>query len=213
MKKTLLKTAVVVLISVLPTFGEEAIEPVETIELFNGKDLSGWSFCLKGDTDSKEVFKVEDGILKCKGRPSGYMRTEKAYKNYRLLIEWRFLKKGNGGVLVHMEGPDKVWPKSIECQGMVGNQGDFFVIDGTEFKEHRGAKGRRVQKRGESNEKPLGEWQTYEVECIGDIVRPIVNGKVMNEATECSVTSGRICIQSEGAEWECRKLTLNPIKK
>jgi len=39
------------------------------------------------------------------------------------------------------------------------------------------------------------------------------NGKLMNEATECNVTSGKICIQSEGGAWECRKVTLEPLKK
>jgi hypothetical protein len=92
------------------------------------------------------------------------------------------------------------------------NQGDFFVIGGTEFKEHRGVKGRRVKKRGPSNEKELGEWNVYEVVCKGDSVRPYVNGKLMNEATECNVDSGMIAIQSESAVWECRKITLEPAE-
>ena len=35
-----------------------------------------------------------------------------------------------------MTGEDKVWPKSVEAQLMSRNAGDFFVIGGTEFKEH-----------------------------------------------------------------------------
>jgi len=191
----------------------KACEPTETIELFNGKNLDGWAFELRGDGDPKTVWKVEGGVIKCGGRPPGYMRTEKAYKNYKLTIEWRFTKPGNSGVLVHMSGEDKVWPKSIECQGMHKNQGDFFVIGGTTFKEHKGKGGRRVKKLDESNEKPLGEWNTYEIVCDGDSVLPHVNGKLMNKATECSVTSGKICVQSEGAVWECRRIALEPVKK
>lgn len=211
MKTLVMTAAVLAMLGTANTIAGEVIEPTETIELFNGKDLSGWSFCVPG-ADPKQAFTAEDGVVKCAGKPRGYMRTDKAYKNYKLVIEWRFLKKGNSGILVHMEGQDKVWPRSIECQGMVGNQGDFWVIGGTEFKEHKGVKGRRVPKRGESNEKPIGDWQRYEVECFGDSIRPIVNGKLMNEATECSVTSGKICIQAEGAPWECRKITLEPAK-
>jgi hypothetical protein len=190
--------------------GEAPIEPQEKMDLFNGRDFSGWILHLRGDADVAQTWKVEDGIIKCSGRPPGYMRTEKPYKNYKLTVEWRFTKPGNSGILVHMSLPDKVWPRSIECQGMSNNQGDFFVIDGTEFKEHLGVKGRRVPKRGPANEKPLGEWNVYEVVCKGDTVRPYVNGKLMNEATECNVDSGMICLQSEGAVWECRKITIEP---
>ena len=193
---------------------EEAIEPKETIALFNGKDLSGWKLYLRGrNADPAKVFTVENGVVKCAGRPPGYMRTEKAYKNYKFVMEWRFTKPGNSGVLVHMSEPDRVWPKSIECQGMYRNQGDFWMIGGTECKEHKGMKGRRVPKKGEHNEKAVGEWNVYEIVCDGDTVRPYVNGKLMNEGTECSVTSGKICIQSEGGVWEARKIVLEPLTK
>ena len=192
---------------------EEAIEPKERVELFNGKDLTGWVFCVGGKAEPGETFKVEDGLVKCSGRPGGYMRTEKSYKNYKFVMEWRFIKPGNGGVLVHMSGKDAVWPRSLECQGMHNNQGDYFVINGFEFKEHKGVQGRRVAKKGESAEKPVGEWNTYEIVCDGDAVLPHVNGKLMNEAHECSETSGKICIQSEGGQWEARKIYLEPLKK
>jgi len=192
---------------------EPAIEPKERIDLFNGKDLSNWKLYLRGNADPTKTFYVENGVVKCTGRPAGYMRTAKRYKNYKFVMEWRFTKPGNSGVLVHMSLPDRVWPKSIECQGMYHNQGDFFVIGGTDFKEHKGQRGRRVAKKGPHNEKPLGEWNTYEIVCDGDTVRPYVNGKLMNEATECTVTEGYICIQSEGAVWEARKIYLEPLKK
>ncbi len=205
--------AVVVCVGAQVVMAEDAIAPKEEIVLFNGKDFTGWEFCVRGKNEAGDTFKVEDGIIKCSGKPAGYMRTAKSYKDYKLTIEWRFtVKKGNSGVLVHTSKPDKVWPKSIECQGMFNNQGDFFVIGGTEFKEHKGKKGRRVAKNGPSNEKPLGEWNTYEIICKGDSVLPHVNGKLMNTATECSVTEGMICIQSEGVPWECRKITLAPAE-
>lgn len=194
---------------------EEAIEPKERIELFNGKDLTGWVL-IAGDGPEK-TFTAEDGVVRCSGRPAGYMRTEKAYRNYKFVMEWRFLKPGNSGVLVHMSGKDVVWPRSLECQGAFQNQGDFWVIGGFEFKEHKAGgervNGRRLAKLGAHNEKPAGEWNVYEIVCDGDTVLPYVNGKLMNEAHECSDTSGRICIQSEGGQWEARKIYLEPLRK
>jgi len=189
----------------------EPVAPKEEIALFNGQDLSGWEFCLAGDTPPAATFSVSEGVIRCTGRPNGYMRTKVNYKDYKLTIEWRFVKAGNSGVLLHVSAPDKVWPRSIECQGMFRNQGDFYLIGGTECNEHKGKKGRRVPKRGESNEKPLGEWNLYEIICRGDVVQPYVNGKLMNEATGCTVTEGMIAIQSEGGVWECRKITLSPL--
>jgi hypothetical protein len=211
MRTILVVLGVACLLATSTLAGEEAIEPKETIELFNGKDFTGWAFCLRGKNDPGDTFAVKDGVITCSGRPAGYMRTEKAYKNYKLTVEWRFLKPGNSGVLVHMSPPDRVWPKSVECQGMYRNQGDFWVIGGTDFKEHKGVKGRRVPKKGDHNEKAIGEWNVYEIVCAGDSIKPYVNGKLMNTATECTVTEGMICIQSEGATWECRKITLEPV--
>ena len=193
---------------------EEAIEPKEKTDLFNGQDFTGWKLFTPGDADPAKTWSVENGLIKCMGRPAGYIRTEKAYTNYKLTVEWRFTKPGNTGVLVHMSGNDAVWPRSIECQGQSGAQGDFWVIGGTDFKEHRErGRGRNVPKLHPSNEKPIGEWNLYEIVCDRSTVRPYVNGKLMNEATDCNVSSGKICIQSEGGQIEIRKVFIEPVKK
>jgi hypothetical protein len=206
-----LAPALAFLVLAATTLGaEEAIAPKERMNLFNGRDFTGWKLFLPGDADVNKTWSIQDGVIRCMGKPAGYMRTEQDYRDYKLTVEWRFLKPGNTGVLLHMSGPDKVWPRSIEAQGKFGDQGDFWVIDGTEFKEHRGVEGRRVPKQGVASEKPAGEWNTYEIVCKGDSIRVFVNGKLMNTATECNVTSGKICIQSEGSEIEIRKVFVEP---
>lgn len=196
----------------LSTRAAEPIAPASSVDLFNGKDFTGWKLFLPGNADVTRTWCVTNGVIRCEGKPAGYMRTEQDYKDYKLTVEWRFVTAGNTGVLLHMSEPDKVWPKSIEAQGMSGNQGDFFVIDGTSFKEQAGTQGRRVPKKGPSNEKPVGEWNTYEIICKGDTIRPFVNGKQMNEATGCNVSSGKICLQSEGSVIEIRKVRLEPAQ-
>lgn len=194
-----------------PAPAADPIQPREKIELFNGRDFTGWYLFTPG-ADPTNTWSIRNGVIHCTGRPAGYIRTVDAYCDYKLTVEWRFLKPGNTGVLLHMSGPDQVWPRSIEAQGMYGNQGDFWVIGGTDFKEHRGRKERRVPKQGPSHEKPVGEWNTYEIICKGDTIRVYVNGHLANQATECTVTSGHICIQSEGSEFEVRRITLEPVE-
>ena len=198
---------------------ENAVEPKEKVMLFNGKNFDGLYRYVRGNQgDIDETWQVKPGgVLLCTGRPAGYIRTEKAYKNYKVHFEYRWPgRTGNNGILVHMVGEDKVWPKSLECQGMNRNQGDFFEIGGVEFNElkiggHR-VGGRRVVKYGEHNEKEPGQWNVYEVWCVGGTVRPYVNSKLMNEATDCSIKEGKIALQSEGVPIEFRNFYIEPAK-
>jgi hypothetical protein len=48
--------------------------------------------------------------------------------------------------------------------------------------------------------------------CEGNSVKAFVNGKLMNETTECTVASGFIGFQSEGGEFEIRRVFLEPVK-
>jgi hypothetical protein len=128
-----------------------------------------------------------------------------------LNLEWRWAETPrNSGVLVHMSGEDHVWPKSIEAQLMHRNAGDFFVIGGTDFKERTNKNSRRVPKKKPSNEKPAGEWNRMQVTCKGETITVRVNGELQNQATGCTVTNGRICLQSEGAPIQFRNVYLEP---
>jgi len=226
MRKALAATLCLAFLSVavLPACGaEETIAPTKKIVLFNGKDFTGWKLFLPGNADVTKTWSVKNGVIHCKGRPIGYMRTEKAYRNYKIHLEWRWpARPGNSGCLVHMSGPDKVWPKSLECQLQHRSAGDFWVIGGVEFKEHAAksprVKGRRTIKNHKSNEKPLGQWNVMEVVCKGDVVKVYVNGLLQNTATNCRepdgkpLTKGKICLQSEGAPVEFRNIYLEPAK-
>ncbi len=195
-------------------FGADSIVPTSRIDLFNGKDLTGWTFFKPENTNT---WSTGDGLMKCTGKPTGYIRTEQDYKDYKLTAEWRFVKIGpkadNGGILVHMQLPDKLWPPCIQCQGKHDNVGDLFLMGGAESKEHLGKDANTpLLKQGESAEKPVGEWNTCELICSGNSVKVYVNGKLMNETTESTVTSGKIGFQSEGAPFEVRKVYIEPLK-
>ena len=191
----------------------------ESISLFNGKDLSGWTFQTDAkDVPMEDVWSVKDGILCCTGRPAGYLRTASDdYHDYMVHVEWRWPGKGgNNGVLVHASSPHAlgVWPKSIEVQLESGNAGDFWVI-GTELdvaNETQRKKGRRHLNLTDDSEKPLGQWNVMEITCRGDEVTVTVNGDLVNHATHCNVTKGAICLQSEGTPIEFRKVELTPLK-
>jgi hypothetical protein len=192
------------------------VTPSKPIDLFNGKDFSGWTFCLRSNAEPSKTFTVTNGVVHCTGQPFGYMRTETTYRDYRLTVEWRFVKiapnADNTGVFVHVQPPDQVWPKCIENQGQFHHQGDLVLMTGATCKKNGTLQTRSVPMTETQNEKPAGEWNSYEIECSGDSLKTYVNGKLMNQVTECSVSSGAIALQSEGGEFEVRKVSVEPLK-
>jgi hypothetical protein len=193
----------------------------QPISLFNGKDLSGWTPVLAQEkADPAQTWSVANGLLKCTGKPAGYIKTDQEFGDYVLTLEWRWpagTEGGNNGVLVHASTPRAlgIWPRSIEVQLLKGNAGDLWVI-GTDLDvpdEATRKQGRRHRNLTENSEKPVGEWNRLEITCKGDTIRVKVNDDLVNEATHCSVTRGAICLQSEGAPIEFRNIVLTPLKK
>jgi hypothetical protein len=198
---------------------QNTIMPTNHTELFNGKDLSGWISCMRTNGDSSQTWTVTNGVIHCTGQPFGYLRTKQGYSNFVVTVEWRYRrvapKADNSGVLVYLQLPDKVWPMCVQNQGKSGRQGDLFVMAGAECKEHL-ALGKDantpVPMRGPSAEKPVGEWDTNVTVCAGNDVKAYINGRFMNEITECTISSGFVGIQSEGGDIEIRKMFLEPLK-
>ena len=195
--------------------------------LFNGKDLNGWYTFLntKGKSNDPEgVFKVEDGILHISGKEFGYICSDKVYKNFHLVAEFKWgvkkypprdadTTKRDNGICYYIPANEKdsVWPKSIECQVQEGDVGDFWLIGGTTI-EVDGVRSKpepfhRIKKKVEA-EMPTGEWNRVEIIANLGKVTYIVNNQVVNEGENPSVIEGKILIQSEGAEIYYRKIEI-----
>jgi hypothetical protein len=218
-----------------------AIKPASAQQLFNGKNFDGWRIYPGKKTGASDTWTISDGMLRCGGKPAGYVCTTQRYRDYRLFVEWRWNGPAplnsqgkpitrNSGVLLHMQGIDGIWPKSLEAQLMEWNAGDFWVIEGVETVEWRAIRdkalekagtnenarksaleNRRIAKAKPASEKPIGEWNTYEIVCRGDTVVISVNGVEQNRATGVSVSEGYICLQSEGSPIDFRNVRLEPL--
>jgi len=121
----------------------------EWIQLFNGKDLTGWIPKITGYESGDNfgnTFHVENGILKVSyeaydkfdGR-FGHLFYEKSFSNYLLRVEYRFVGEQcpgapewairNSGIMIHGQKPesmakDQDFPVSIEVQLLGGNGKD-----------------------------------------------------------------------------------------
>lgn len=206
----------------------------ETVSLFNGKDLTGWYPDVPDADDNPNIapsFIVRDGMLVSKGRPLGHLLSKKSYKDYRLVVEYRFAgKPGNCGVLVHTDGKrtralSGMFPASIEVQLQNKQAGDFWCIHENisvpNMAERRkgppenygGKRGqsRHIRNLTDGSENPVGEWNTMQIECLGDKLRVWVNGDLVNDGFDATQSSGQIALQAEGSEVEFRKVDLTPI--
>lgn len=204
-----------------------------TISLFNGQDLSGWTVDVP-EADSGEPispsFIVRDGMLVSMGNPRGHLITEESFSNYRLEVEYRFPgEAGNCGILVHASTPralSDMFPQSIEVQMASGNAGDFWCIhenievpnmeerrprDPGQAYGGRSGEARRILNLTDDSENPVGEWNQMVIECRGDEIKVWVNGDLVNHGYNATATSGKIAVQAEGTEVEFRKLELTPL--
>lgn len=195
------------------------------VELFNGKDLAGWKHVLDDPSVPREaVWSVKDGVLICKGTPLGVLHTERAFKNFRLVLEYRWApgtQPGNSGILTRINGPSRALPRCAEVQLMHDNAGDVLGLQGMavaagqprffEIKAHEVAGDIAGVKKTADAEKPGGEWNRVEVLAEGGIYTVWMNGQQINQATGVEVIAGPLGLQSEGGEIQFRRVTLTPL--
>jgi hypothetical protein len=204
----------------------------KTIQLFNGKDLAGWShYLVDPKAGMPDVWSVRDGVLICKGDPLGYLYTNAEYTSFKLTVEWRWApgaaaklgKTPNSGVLLRVTPEPKAVPRAYEAQLQSGSAGDIYGFWGLPLEgdpaRGRAAKGHELLgdmvgfKKTEAAEKPEGEWNLYEITLDGPSLTVMVNGRTLNEAKGAKVVAGRIALQSEGGEIHFRRVELTPIGK
>lgn len=212
------------LITSCSTTGEQAAG-AQAIDLFNGRDLSGWRATLaKPAVKMEDVWSVRNGMIICKGEPLGFIETEREFTNFQLVVEWRWApgqKPGNSGVFLRINGDRKPLPRCIECQLKSGDAGDVYGFHSMGID---GDKARRVEKKGHElggdfigvkklfhNENPPGQWNRYELELRGGNLSVKINGLLVNEAKNCEILAGPIGLQSEGGEVHFRRVRVIPL--
>jgi hypothetical protein len=221
---------VAAVLTTLALVGVAALGPAQEkgdgwVQMFNGKDFTGWRKFVAGNADPDKTWTVRDGAIVCAGRPNGYLITDKEYGDFVLRVQWRWgeapARGGrNSGVFVWVSGPDKIWPKGVEAQLFSGSAGDIWLVDN--FKLHVDPARQdprtprhfyRTDKDNKTIEKPVGEWNQYEITCKGGTIKLVVNGHSENEGTMAESSKGKILLQSEGSEIHFRNVELKHLAK
>src|SRR5262249_19172655 len=113
--------------------------------------------------------------------------------------------QGNSGLLVHITGPNKVWPQCIEVQLANSDAGYIFGIWESKFS---GKKDAEAQKKAI---KPVGQWNEQEVTCRNGEITCKINGIEVASGSGASPAEGRIGWQSEGSVIRFRNVKIKTL--
>jgi hypothetical protein len=202
-----------------------AADPGTPQPLFNGKDLTGWV----NVNCAPDTFTVKDGEIRCTGKPTGVLRTAKAYRNFVFEMDWMHEKAaGNSGLFIWSDpltAKGQPFTRSIEVQVMLTDdvkdkegrllytgQGDIFAIHGAKMVPDRPhpAGWSRCLPSGRFT-KGAGEWNHYKVTAKDGTLKLEINGKEVSGGRDMSPREGHICLESEGSPIRFRNLTIAPL--
>ena len=195
--------------------GSARAEEDQWIQLFNGKNLDGWTVKIRGYPAGEnfgDTFRVEDGLLTVRydqydsfDERFGHLFYNDEFSNYRLRVEYRFVGDQcpggpgwafrNSGVMLHGEKPetmtvDQEFPVSIEAQ-LLGGDGENerttanVCTPGT----HIVMNGELITRHCNSSSSQTyhgDQWVTVELEVHGgEVVKHIIDDRVVLEYEKC----------------------------
>ena len=143
------------------------VEWGERVELFNGRDLTGWKL---QPADAKNGWSVRDGVLVNQTPKTdfsaygsyGNLRTESEFKDQRLHIEFNVERNCNSGVYVRGLYEAQVVDRDSRMQGISGVGAIFGRIAPS---ENAGFEG--------------GSWQSYDIMLVDRHITVVLNGKLV----------------------------------
>ena len=156
-------------------------------ELFNGKDLSGWTIY------GTEKWYVEDGLLICESGPDkeyGYLGTLEEFKNFELTLEFKQGADGNSGVFFRssIEGT-RISGWQVEVAPPGSNTGGVYESYGRGW----------LIKPDLAKDKALkfGDWNTMKIRVIDSKVETWLNDQEMISLTDEKIgeATGIIALQ------------------
>jgi len=156
------------------------------IELFNGKDQTGWKHIGKGS------FAVEDGALVTQAGMGLLFYETRSFRDYTLEVEWKVNNKcNNSGIFVRFpEKSDDPWhavTKGYEIQIDDCDKNGLKFQTGSAYDQFAATR---------LASKPAGEWNKYQITIVGQHYTVVLNGEKVNEFDGTRGIEGYIGLQN-----------------
>jgi hypothetical protein len=194
--------------------------------LFDGKSLNNW---VVDDNAYARNFSVRDGLLRIEGE-GGWLRSSRQYGDFTLRLAFRYLTADPGSGRIGVSGVflrtpatstyQSGWPdNSLEVQ-LANRQGGRPAIPGDA--RWGGAVLRHGNPGGPTSFDTrtalrsygkTGEWQTLEVQAVGDTIHVTLNGNYLGAASAGGNARGYIGLQAETGGIEFRSIDINEGSK
>jgi hypothetical protein len=196
------------------------------IDLFNGKDLTGW--VIDGPIEAKDktegnktkpLWCVEDRMIRTTGAAFGFLRYDREFSDFILHVEYRMDKGANSGIGIRTTKFD---PKKSTATRPSYYCYEVQLLDDANAKPAKGTTGSlyRYVAPAKAAHKPAPEWNTVEIECNGPKIRISFNGtetlsfdQSTDEKLKSKPLSGYVCLQSHGKQVEFRNVRIKPLTK
>ena len=170
------------------------------------------------DETTKSTWSADGEEFLCTGKPKCYLHTLTPFGDGTLRFDYRFepdpkitdptkLAAHNTGVLLFIQEPHAVWPKSIEVQGKHSEMGQLRPNGGAVAVEYQDSPEVR-----EAARKPVGEWNSIEIVTKAGAITASINGQVVAVGQPGELTSGLIGLQAEGHRLRYRRLRFAPAR-
>ena len=184
-----------------------------------------------------DTWSWKDGVARCTGKPVGVIRSREPLTNLEMALEWRHLSPGgNSGVFLWAPPavfaglkPGTLPPGGIEVQVLdhaytqqyeaSGAKADWFTTDGDVFPVGSSSmkpfppvapqSSRSFPTARHSRGTP--EWNHYFIRAINGEVRLWVNGHEVSGGSGCTPATGHLCLESEGAPVEFRRMRIRQL--
>lgn len=154
--------------------GESATDSTEVvadtlsgwIEMFNGKDFTGWRGYNR--TDVPKAWTIEDGAIKINGsgmgeagaQDGGDIIFDRKFKDFELTFEWKVSEGGNSGVFYLAQ--------EVEGKPIYESSPEYQILDNVKHPDAKLGKNGNRQSASlydlvpavPQNSKPAGEWNT-----------------------------------------------------
>ena len=151
------------------------------LSLFNGRDLGGWvpvkTTGWWSDTHQPAAggWVAQQGELVCNTSEFVWLKSERAYGNFVLQLEFKLPRDGHSGVYVRCPDKGRLSLAGMEIQIIDENFAPRLGLTRSRAQHNTGAIVGVVgpQRRGT---RPTGQWNSMEVSCNGDWVQVTVNG-------------------------------------
>lgn len=217
----------------LPTATVSAADiPAGFTPIFNGKDLTGWygmphfdhrklktmpeaertATLEKWNADAQAHWSVENGELVNDGK-GAYLVSEKEYKDYELVLEYRTVAKADSGIYLKWTPQVQIWDHTDENKF----KHDANLGSGGLWNNSAGAAGKNPATLADL---PFGEWNHFRIRQVGARTTVTLNGKqVVDHAimenywdrSQPLFASGPIELQTHGGEIRWRNLAVREI--